>query len=226
MIREDTLDTRLVVKKRSYSDPPKNLNQLQIGRGKCLVQMAKPEQNTIIEADPINPSIGRVLLSGTYLKEGDEVLIDTWAVTTTNSFEDCEGEFALLGLANDMINDKDTTVCIPTDEQAPALVGEYIKPLGRQVLILRDPFQDSQNGILLPTRSQNRTGKATILEIGSKVTEWKQLDRVVYHGGALLWLDLTGDKELSASMCARYEIDQSRIKDLALIYEEHIYLGI
>lgn len=185
--------------------------------------MAEPIQKELIEADIRRPDWGIVLKSNDpMLSEGMKVVIDPLASDEIEGFEGVEGRLRLLGA----VDDNGIPAIMRLDEQALAELSEWVKPLGRRCLILRDSFQDkTESGVHLPFSAQERTGKAVVLEIGKDVREWSQDEKVCYLSIGVLWLNIDKASDLGKSICARYEISPERLCDLALIFEEHIFLG-
>jgi co-chaperonin GroES (HSP10) len=68
------------------------------------------------------------------------------------------------------------------------LIDKDIKPIGRWVLIRRDPVNAATGGIILPDSATYRSQMATVVNAGDQ-SGLKAGDRVMYHNKALVILD-------------------------------------
>ena len=108
--------------------------------------------------------------------------------------------------------------------QIPAKLEGGITPVDDQILILRDPIPEAERGILLTQSSRQRETKAKALRCGSKCSDVKEGDCIVYYSAGIFWIDLEADPELRESVMEAFDLPRERLKDLALISESDVCL--
>lgn len=157
-------------------------------RGQVLLSensdVDRPDAGTVIGVGP-RPKSGRYPNGGEYdIKPGDHVLVTRFSGIWFRNLT-LDGlvlwEVRFYGIVD---VDEYTQEGEDIMDNIVAVAEESgLRPTEDKILLRRDPSNSkTEGGVMLTASGEYRTQKATVVAVGSTVTEVKPGDRVIYHG--------------------------------------------
>lgn len=233
MSAADTWESRLHIAPHKNRDHLKNVSKIRLPKNRVVAWFNEQQERFsgiyVPEEAQYPISVATVILSSHPSYEpGDKVLAPFDYGKKIMDFDagglEMDGISATYGAAiMEYVDERGAVqqkvVEVEMSSQLSAKIKDGIQPVDDQMLILRDPLPEDENGILLLQKSKERRCTGRILEVGSKVQEVSPGDKVVYFSAGIKWIDMESDEELRTIVMTKYGLTRQEVKDLALISE-------